>query len=54
MPRILCSEQVIEYSVEFEIKVVKLTLELNIKAIDIAKVLNLHLIMIYRWRQGYR
>lgn len=54
MPRILCSERVIEYSVEFKIKVVKLTFELNVKAIEIAKVLNLHPMMIYRWRQEYR
>ncbi len=54
MPRILCSERVIEYSVEFKIKVIKLTFELDVKAIDIAKVLNLHPMMIYRWRQEYR
>ena len=54
MPRILSSERVIEYSVEFKIKVIKLTFELDVKAIDIAKVLNLHPMMIYRWRQEYR
>lgn len=54
MPRILSSERVIEYSVEFKIKVVKLTYELDVKAIDIAKSLNLHPMMIYRWRQEYR
>ncbi len=54
MPRILSSERVIEYSVEFKIKVVKLTYELDVKALDIAKVLNLHPMMIYRWRQEYR
>lgn len=54
MPRILSPERVIEYSVEFKIKVVKLTLELDVKAVDIAKVLNLHPMMIYRWRQEYR
>lgn len=54
MPRILCSERVIEYSVEFKIKVIKLTFELDVKAIDIAKVLNLHPMIIYRWRQEYR
>jgi transposase len=41
MPRILSSERVIEYSVEFKIKIIKLTFELDVKAIDIAKVLNL-------------
>lgn len=54
MPRILSPERVIEYSVEFKIKIIKLTLELDVKAIDIAKVLNLHPMMIYRWRQEYR
>lgn len=54
MPRILSEERVIEYSVEFKIKVVRLTNELDVKAIDIAKVLNLHPMMIYRWRQEYR
>ena len=54
MPRILSSERVIEYSVEFKIKVIKLTFELDVKAIDIAKILNLHPMMIYRWRQEYR
>ena len=54
MPKILSSERVIEYSVEFKIKVIKLTFELDVKAIDIAKVLNLHPMMIYRWRQEYR
>lgn len=54
MPRILSPERVIEYSVEFKIRVIKLTLELDVKAIDIAKVLKLHPMMIYRWRQEYR
>ncbi len=54
MPRILSAERVIEYSVEFKVKVVRLTNELDVKAIDIANVLNLHPMMIYRWRQEYR
>tara|TARA_Y100001954_G_C15559220_1_gene477765 strand:- start:177 stop:548 length:372 start_codon:yes stop_codon:yes gene_type:complete len=54
MPKILSSERVIEYSVEFKIKVIKLTFELDVNAVDIAKVLNLHPMMIYRWRQEYR
>lgn len=54
MPKILSAERVIEYSVEFKIKVVRLTYELDIKAINIAKALNLHPMMIYRWRQEYR
>lgn len=54
MPRILSAERVIEYSVEFKIKVVRLTNELDVKAVDIANILNLHPMMIYRWRQEYR
>ncbi|GAB1263187.1 transposase [Aurantivibrio plasticivorans] len=54
MARILSSERVIEYSVEFKIKVVRLTNELDVNAIDIANILNLHPMMIYRWRQEYR
>lgn len=42
MPKILSSERVIEYSVEFKIKVIKQTFELDVNAIDIAKLLNLH------------
>ncbi len=53
MPRILSAERVIEYSVEFKIKVVRLTNELDVKAVDIANILNLHPMMIYRWRQEY-
>ncbi|MFT4712747.1 MAG: transposase [Candidatus Azotimanducaceae bacterium] len=51
MPRILSTERVIEYSVEFKIRVVRLTLELNIQAIEVAKVLKRHPMMIYRWRR---
>ncbi|GLP99117.1 hypothetical protein GCM10007891_09710 [Methylophaga thalassica] len=54
MPKILSDERVIEYSMEFKIRVVRLTFELDAKAIDIAKILNLHPVMIYRWRQEYR
>jgi transposase len=54
VPRILSAERVIEYSVEFKIKVVRLTNELDVKAVDIANILNLHPMMIYRWRQEYR
>ena len=54
MPKILSPERVIEYSLEFKIRVIKLTFELDVKAIDIAKVLDLHPMMIYRWRQEYR
>ena len=54
MPKILSQERVIEYSIEFKVKVVRLTNELDVKAIDIAQVLNLHPMMIYRWRQEYR
>jgi len=54
MPKILSDERVIEYSMEFKIRVVRLTLELDAKTIDIAKILNLHPMMIYKWRQEYR
>lgn len=54
MPKILSDERVIEYTMEFKIRVVRLTFELDAKAIDIAKILNLHPMMIYRWRQEYR
>lgn len=54
MPKILSNERVIEYSIEFKVRVVRLTLELDVKAIDIAKILSLHPMMIYRWRQEYR
>jgi transposase len=54
MPKILSQERVIEYSVEFKVKVVRLTNELDVKAIEIAKLLNLHPMMIYRWRQENR
>ena len=40
MPRILSSERVIENSVEFKIKVIKLTFELDVKAIDISNAKN--------------
>ncbi|MFQ3171257.1 MAG: hypothetical protein ACI9DG_001291 [Oleispira sp.] len=33
MPRILSSERVIEYSLEFKIKIIELTFELDVKAI---------------------
>lgn len=54
MPKILSPERVIEYSVEYKVRVVKLTYELEVKAIDIAHVLHLHPMMIYRWRQEFR
>jgi transposase len=53
MPGILSSERVIKYSIEFNIKIIKLTFELDVKAINIAEVLNLHPMIIYRWRQKY-
>ena len=39
MPKILSEDRVIEYSMEFKIRVVRLTSEIDTKAIDIAKVL---------------
>ena len=54
MAKILCEERVVEYSVEFKIKVVELTFKLDVNAIEIAEILELHPIMVYRWRQEYR
>ncbi|WP_218418480.1 transposase [Alteromonas lipotrueae] len=54
MAKIGSAERVVEYSLEFKIRVVKLTLALDVKAKDVASVLGLHPIMIYRWRQEYR
>jgi transposase len=46
MPKILSPERVIEYAVEFKIKVVKLTFELDVKAIDIANYRDSHVSVI--------
>ncbi|ANB23949.1 hypothetical protein A6F57_18390 [Alteromonas stellipolaris] len=54
MAKIVSAERVVEYSLEFKIRVVKLTIGLDVKAKDIANILGLHPIMIYRWRQEYR
>lgn len=54
MARILCKERVVEYSVDFKIKVVQLTDELEVNATQIAGILGLHPVMVYRWRQEYR
>ena len=54
MPKRFSDERVMEYTMEIEIRVVRLTFELDAKAINIAKILNLHPMMIYRWRQEYR
>jgi transposase len=54
MAKIVSAERVVEYSLEFKIRVVKLTIGLDVKAKDIANILGLHTIMIYRWRQEYR
>jgi hypothetical protein len=40
MSRILNSERVTEYSVEFKVKIIKLTFELDVKAIDISNAKN--------------
>jgi transposase len=45
---------VIEYSVDFKIKVVQLTDKLDVSATHIAEILDLHPVMVYRWRQEYR
>ena len=54
MGKILSKERVIEYSIEFKIKVVELTNQLDVETAKIAEILNLHPAMIYRWRQEYR
>lgn len=54
MARILCKERVIEYSVDFKIKVVELTDKLDANTTQIAEILELHPVMVYRWRQEYR
>ena len=54
MARILCEERVVEYSVDFKIKVVELTDKLDVNATQIAEILGLHPVMVYRWRQEYR
>lgn len=42
MARILCKERVVEYSVDFKIKVVQLTDKLEVNVTQIAEVLGLH------------
>lgn len=54
MAKILSTERVIEYSVEFKVKVVELTLQLECDITQIASILDLHPVMVYRWRQEYR
>ena len=54
MARILCKERVVEYSIDFKIKVVQLTDKLDVSVMQIAAILDLHPVMIYRWRQEYR
>lgn len=54
MARILCNERVVEYSVDFKIKVVELTDKLDVNATQISEILGLHPVMVYRWRQEYR
>lgn len=54
MARILCKERVVEYSIEFKIKVVQLTDKLDVNVTQVAEVLGLHPVMVYRWRQEYR
>jgi transposase len=54
MARILCKERVVEYSIDFKIKVVELTDKLEVNAAQIAEILGLHPVMVYRWRQEHR
>lgn len=54
MAKILSEKRVIEYSVEYKLKVIELTERLDVKAIEIAEALDLHPMMVYRWRQEHR
>ncbi|WP_372878625.1 helix-turn-helix domain-containing protein, partial [Spongiibacter marinus] len=54
MAKIRSKERVIEYAIDFKIKVVKLTEKLDADTIQIAEILGLHPVMVYRWRQEYR
>jgi len=54
MAKILSDQRVVEYSVEFKLKVIDLTEKLNVTSVQIAEALGLHPIMVYRWRQEYR
>lgn len=54
MAKILSDQRVVEYSVEFKLKVIALTEKLSVTAVQIAEALGLHPIMVYRWRQEYR
>lgn len=50
MAKIRSKERVIEYAVDFKIKVVEVTEKLDADAIQIAEILGLHPVMVYRWR----
>lgn len=54
MAKILSDQRVVEYSVEFKLKVIDLTEKLSVTSVQIAEALGLHPIMVYRWRQEYR
>lgn len=54
MAKILSEKRVIEYSVEYKLKVIALTERLDVKTTEIADVLDLHPMMVYRWRQEHR
>ena len=54
MAKINTQDRVVEYSVEFKLKVVALTEQLEATTVQICDVLGLHPIMVYRWRQECR
>ena len=54
MAKILYQECIVEYSTEFEVRVVELTNQLDVKITTIAEIMWLHTVMIYRWYQEYR
>jgi len=54
MAKILSEKRIVEYSVEYKLKVIELTEKLDVKVVQIAEVLGLHPMMVYRWRQEHR
>ncbi|WP_286696010.1 hypothetical protein [Spongiibacter sp. UBA1325] len=54
MAKIHSKERVIEYAVDFKIKVVELNERLDADAIQIAEISGLHPVMVYCWLQEYR
>lgn len=47
-------EKILEFTKEFQVKVVELTDGPNVQIVNIADILGLHPMTIHRWRQEYR